>query len=166
MQNTKLEIEILPSLAIPVEQDLLLKPVTSMDLRIREEQFPDQLVGDQIRLKQVLINLTKNALKFTVGGTIKIVAAYDYASEQLKVHIIDSGKGITQEEMKKVFEKFGKVARTITDNQEGVGLGLNVCQRIIQESGGEMHVISEGADQGSTFMFSMKMQEPKNVPDI
>ena len=56
--------------------------------------------------------MTKNALKFTVGGTIKIVAAYDYASEQLKVHIIDSGKGITVEEKSKVFEKFGKAPRT------------------------------------------------------
>ena len=75
----------------------------------------------------MLINLTKNALKFTVDGTIKIVAAYDYASEQLKVHVVDSGKGILPEEMNKVFEKFGKVARTIDQNQEGIGMGLNVC---------------------------------------
>ena len=109
--------------------------------------------------------MTKNALKFTVGGTIKIMAAYDYASEQLKVHIIDSGKGITAEEMTKVFDKFGKAPRTSVQNQEGAGMGLNICQRIIQESGGEMQVFSEGVDQGTTFMFSMKMQEPKNVPD-
>ena len=44
------------------------------------------------------------------------MAAYDYASEQLKIHIVDSGKGITQDEMKKVFEKFGKVARTGPEN--------------------------------------------------
>ena len=44
-------------------------------------EFPEQLVGDQIRLKQVLINLTKNALKFTIGGIIKITAIYDYACE-------------------------------------------------------------------------------------
>ena len=56
-------------------------PVANIDHRTREEQFPDQLYGDQIRFKQVLINLTKNALKLTVDGTIKIVAAYDYASE-------------------------------------------------------------------------------------
>ena len=110
--------------------------------------------------------MTKNSLKFTVGGTIKIVAAYDYACELLKVHIIDSGKGITPEEMIKVFQKFGKVERTSAENPEGIGMGLNICQRIIRESGGEVQVFSEGADQGTTFMFSMSMHEPNKMPDI
>ena len=74
------------------------------------------------------------------------MAAYDYATEQLKIHIIDSGKGITPEEMANVFEKFGKVARTVSQNQDGIGMGLNVCQRIIKQSGGEVHVVSDGAD--------------------
>ena len=60
----------------------------------------------------MLINLTKNALKFTVKGTIKIIAAYDYASEKLNVHVVDSGKGITNEEMVILFQKFGKIERT------------------------------------------------------
>ena len=81
MQNTKLQIETLPSLAPTSQHDmLLLPPIASIDNRMREEEFPSLLVGDQIRLKQVLINFTKNALKFTVDGLIKIVAAYDYAS--------------------------------------------------------------------------------------
>ena len=74
------------------------------------------------------------------------MAAYDYATEQLKIHIIDSGKGIAPEEMANVFEKFGKVARTVSQNQDGIGMGLNVCQRIIKQSGGEVHVVSDGAD--------------------
>ena len=113
MQHTALEFEVMPSLIAPqIEQDMLMHQKANLDPRMREEKFPEQLVGDQIRLKQVLINFTKNALKFTVGGSIKIVAAYDYASEQLKVHIVDSGKGISPDEMAKVFEKFGKVSRT------------------------------------------------------
>ena len=50
-----------------------------------------------------MTNLTKNALKFTVNGSIKIVAAYDYASEHLKVHVIDTGQGIEQNEMDQIF---------------------------------------------------------------
>ena len=104
------------------------------------------LVGDQIRLKQVLINFTKNALKFTVDGSIKIVAAYDYASMQLKVHVVDTGKGISSSEMATAFEKWGKVGRTGPMNLDGIGIGLNICQRIIEQSGGEVHVFSEGED--------------------
>lgn len=166
MQNTSIEFQVLPSLIARASSDDLLLPVSGVDPRIREEQFPDFLVGDQIRLKQVLINLTKNALKFTVEGNIKIVAAYDYASEQLKVHVIDTGKGITQDEMKKVFEQFGKVERTSALNLEGIGVGLNICQKIVKHCDGEIRVVSDGQDQGSTFMFSMKMHELKNVPEI
>ena len=55
-------------------------------------------------MQQVLTNLTKNALKFTVNGSIKIVAAYDFASEHLKVHVIDTGEGIEENEMEKITE--------------------------------------------------------------
>ena len=85
------------------------------------------LKGDQIRLKQVLINLTKNALKFTVNGVIKIVLAYDYAAEQLKVHVIDSGKGITSEEMGRLFKMNEKGERTQEMNSDGLGMGLKIC---------------------------------------
>ena len=56
--------------------------------------LPYELVGDDIRLKQILINLVKNAFKFTKKGWIKIVAAYDFENSLLKVHVYDSGKGI------------------------------------------------------------------------
>ena len=57
-------------------------------------ELPKLLEGDQIRLKQVMINLVKNALKFTIRGHIYILAAYDYENQMLKVHVVDTGKGI------------------------------------------------------------------------
>ena len=61
-----------------------------------EVPLPNYLYGDKLRLKQILINLVKNALKFTKKGHIKLIAAYDESAKMLRVHIIDNGKGIAQ----------------------------------------------------------------------
>ena len=61
-------------------------------------------MGDPVRLKQILINLVKNALKFTYKGMVKIAATYNEADEMLEVHVIDNGKGIRQEEMSSLFK--------------------------------------------------------------
>ena len=79
----------------------------------RHISLPDQLVGDQIRLKQILINLTKNALKFTLRGEIKIRASYDLLNEKLIVHVIDTGIGINGLEKEQLFNMFGKVERSL-----------------------------------------------------
>ena len=83
-----------------------------------------------------MINLTKNALKFTLRGEIKIRAAYDWCKEKLIVHVVDTGVGINNREMDKLFKMFGKVERTEGMNSEGIGMGLMICKRIIENSGG------------------------------
>jgi signal transduction histidine kinase len=80
--------------------------------------------------------LTKNALKFTHKGLITIRTAYDYEQEMLQVSVIDTGKGIKLEEMAKLFTLFGKVDRTEDSNPDGLGMGLTICQKIIENSGG------------------------------
>lgn len=120
--------------------------------------MPVFLEGDQIRLKQILINLVKNALKFTKQGWIKIIAAYDFEAEMLHIHICDSGKGIKQEDINKLFTMFGKLQRTAEINSEGIGMGLMICQKLVSLNGGTIKVHSDGIDQGSVFTFSMKMK--------
>ena len=71
--------------------------------------MPLNFIGDHIRLKQILINLTKNALKFCQNGVITIRVAYDVELELLKVHIIDTGKGINSKDRTKLFKAFGKL---------------------------------------------------------
>ena len=61
---------------------------------MQKTELPEQLEGDQLRLKQILINLIKNALKFTIGGTVRILVAFDEKDESIKVAIVDNGKGI------------------------------------------------------------------------
>lgn len=72
-------------------------------LRCNEVSLPAQLHGDVIRLKQVLINLVKNALKFTVGGTINILVSYDFEESHLIFKIMDTGKGFRSEDKPKLF---------------------------------------------------------------
>ena len=106
--------------------------------------LPETLYGDELRLKQVLINLVKNALKFTYGGHIKLYIAYNEIEEVLSVNVVDNGQGITVEEIPNLFQKFGKLKRTAEDNHEGIGLGLLICQSIVQANGGSICVYSKG----------------------
>jgi len=71
-----------------------------------------------------LINLVKNALKFTFNGTVTLRASFDRIAEILTVNVIDTGKGIEDSEKNELFKAFGKLSRTEDINQEGLGMGL------------------------------------------
>ncbi len=107
-------------------------------------ELPETLYGDELRLKQVLINLVKNALKFTYKGQVKMYIAYDEVAQILSVNVVDNGKGITAEEIPNLFQKFGKLKRTAEDNHGGIGLGLLICQSIVRANGGSISVHSKG----------------------
>ena len=79
------------------------------------------------------------------------------------MHVEDTGKGITKEELSKLFTLFGKIERTEDSNPDGLGMGLTICQKIIQNSGGKIDVFSDGVNKGSTFMFQMSMKLPKEA---
>ena len=78
-----------------------------------------------------MINLIKNALKFTTLGFIKIKFDYNYDINALVVHIEDTGAGIEKEDFSKLFSLFGKLARTASQNSDGIGLGLTIVKQII-----------------------------------
>ena len=80
--------------------------------QLEETQLPEVLFGDELRFKQVLVNLVKNALKFTEKGFVRILAGYDQNESLLRVHIQDSGIGIAEEEIPQLCNKFGRLYRT------------------------------------------------------
>ena len=86
------------------------------------------LKGDSRRLKQVLYNLIKNALKFTKNGRIEVVADYETTEGMLKVKVIDTGVGIDADDIPILFSRFGKLHRTAVLNSEGIGLGLTIVK--------------------------------------
>lgn len=86
---------------------------------------------------------------------------YDAVKQLLRVYVVDKGKGIKPDEMDKLFTLFGKIERTSEENVDGIGMGLTICQKIVERNGGFIDVFSEGENQGSTFMFTMVMTLPK-----
>ena len=111
-------------------------------------------------MQQVLINLVKNALKFTKEGQIIISAFYNYNKKSLVVSVLDTGVGITNEDMPRLFNKFGKLHRTAAMNSAGIGLGLTIVKQIVEQTGGSIKVSSAGPDCGSLFKFDMVMDVP------
>jgi signal transduction histidine kinase len=95
--------------------------------QMKQRALPKQLIGDKLRLQQILINLIKNALKFCLRGKVNILMTFDAPQEMLKVDVVDNGKGIKHEEMSKLFSLFGKLRRTAELNSEGIGMGLMIC---------------------------------------
>ena len=88
------------------------------------------------------------------------------------MHVVDTGKGIKESEMERLFSMFGKLLRTADMNSEGIGMGLMICKNLVELNGGEISVHSDGEDRGAMFTFTMKMSEaaenekPSNPTDF
>jgi signal transduction histidine kinase/ligand-binding sensor domain-containing protein/CheY-like chemotaxis protein len=120
--------------------------------------IPDYIIGDSLRLKQVLINLTSNALKFTAKGEVFInvhaVEAVKSDLLNLKFSVHDTGIGIPEEKMNNLFKAFNQVDSSTTRKYGGTGLGLAISERLVNLMGGEIWATSE-AGKGSAFHFTV-----------
>ena len=108
--------------------------------------------------------MVKNALKFTHGGAISVLASYEERDQLLHVHVSDTGTGIEAKDQQRIFEAFETLERTKSMNLEGIGMGLMICKNLVQQNGGTIQVHSDGEGCGSSFKFTMQMQKPKPDP--
>ena len=116
---------------------------------------PDRYIGDPVRLRQVLINLAANAVKFTDRGTVLIeawVEQNERAETQACFAVTDTGLGITEEQAQRLFRPFEQADRSITRRFGGTGLGLSISRQLVDLMGGEIGVRSTPGT-GSTFWF-------------
>ena len=123
------------------------------------EHVPNLLVADSLRLKQVLINLMGNALKFTgKGGVFLAISMNEYHSDdtlELVCEVRDTGIGIPADRISRLFKAFSQVDSSTTRRYGGTGLGLAICERLVHLLGGIITVKSE-VDKGTSFFFTMK----------
>ena len=118
-------------------------------LEVRQNT-PTDLKSDAKRLKQVLINLVSNAMKYTNQGSITIVVKFDRISNQLNIAVKDTGQGIREEQKQKLFKLFGKLEDFHHQNQTGIGLGLYITKQIVTTFGGSI-VCTSKVDCGTKF---------------
>ncbi len=119
--------------------------------------IPDAVTTDPLRLRQILVNLLDNAIKFTERGAVRLsVRAIDRpgADPLLQFAVVDTGVGMTAAEMSRLFEPFYRVPSAARDRPAGTGLGLAICQRLARRLGGDIAVQS-APGEGSTFTLSI-----------
>ncbi len=127
------------------------------DIRVRSEVAPDigEIVADERRIKQVIINLLGNAFKFTPdGGSVTLLGQRVKVADAdfVEISVNDTGPGIKEEDMQKLFKPFGQLDSSLVKKYEGTGLGLAISKKIIELHGGRIWVESEFG-KGSRFVF-------------
>ncbi|MNN06641.1 Sensory/regulatory protein RpfC [compost metagenome] len=127
------------------------------------EHVPDKLIGDPERLKQILINLLGNSIKFTYNGGVSVDVDLHSSCERhtlLEFRVQDTGIGIPQDKIQYLFQPFHQLDNFMNRKYEGTGLGLAITKKLVELLGGEIRVEpSEGP--GATFVFTMSFQRVK-----
>jgi len=160
-----------------ISEPLLGKKNISLTIH-QSDNIPQYLIGDSLRLGQVLLNLLSNAIKFTESGgvTLDIQAETQQQKSQITFSVTDTGIGITSEQQKHLFEAFKQADQSTTRKYGGTGLGLSISYHLVNAMGGEIQCHSE-INQGSTFYFTLpfsivtdtseiKVETPSNSTEI
>ncbi|WP_116474892.1 response regulator [Zobellella maritima] len=119
--------------------------------------IPDRLLGDPVRLRQVVVNLVGNAIKFTERGEIVVdlrLAALEEQGVRIAFEVRDTGIGIPEAQRRRIFEAFGQADTSTTRRSGGTGLGLSIAAQLVAMMGGQIRVDSGPGGQGSCFSFS------------
>jgi signal transduction histidine kinase len=137
----------------------LLRP--SVQLEKQVDETIGLIYSDQDKIKQIVLNLLSNAAKFTHEGNIVLGA--EKADPNIRIYVIDSGIGISEEALSRVFEEFQQADTSTTRKYGGTGLGLSISRNLARLLGGELTVTSE-LGKGSTFSLTFPTQyQPKSA---
>lgn len=176
--NDILDIERLESGKVTIEQvelelpelmkaasDTMAAMAAENKVKLVTEPLEEHVWADSDRILQVLTNLLSNAIKFSKEDSEVVLSAELQEEEsQVLVCVKDSGRGIPEEKMGKIFERFGQVDASDSREKGGTGLGLPICKTIIEQHGGKIWVESE-LGKGSRFLFTLPTEAPENEED-
>lgn len=161
---------------IPVEYDFasVLNDIVNMTMKKAQDKglvyelevepdIPSVLRGDEIRIRQIILNLTNNAIKYTSEGKVSIHIGFDRGGNRLSVRVADTGMGIRPEDLDKLFSSFQRLDETKNRNIEGTGLGLNITKQLTEMMGGTIAVESEYGE-GSVFTATIVQEIVDDTP--
>jgi CheY-like chemotaxis protein len=153
----------LANLLAPRAESAHLHFVLDIDSRLKGVQ----LIGDPLRLQQILLNLAGNAIKFTERGEVRVVASIAKdggESVLLELSVRDTGIGIAPDALRRIFNPFEQADGSTTRKYGGTGLGLPICQRLVRLMGGEIQVVSTPGS-GSVFTFAIRLRRARALSD-
>lgn len=164
----KVGVESIPCspLQLMAEVESLMRLRTyekNLSLQIEVEGLlPTTILSDPLRLKQILVNLVGNAIKFTEQGGVRIVARYVKTNDlsELRFDVIDSGTGMTPVQIEKLFQPFTQADTSTTRRFGGTGLGLTISKRLASMLGGDVAIIESAPGAGTTFRLTIRAVEP------
>jgi signal transduction histidine kinase/DNA-binding response OmpR family regulator/HAMP domain-containing protein len=163
----KMEIERLPLAPLPLIEgvaDTLAPHAHRKKLSFKtyvDQTVPAALIGDPVRLRQILFNLIGNAIKFTEQGSVSVQLTTEGPS-QLRLNVTDTGIGLDESARARLFKPFSQADGTTTRRFGGTGLGLSICRRLVELMGGTIGVDS-APGRGSTFWVQLPL-EPSEIP--
>ena len=174
IESGKLNIEIIEFSL----EDMLRNTMRSLAVRAHEknlelllhvsQEVPDRLMGDPGRLRQVILNLVGNAVKFTEKGEIEVsvqcVGNKDDAQSALRFKVRDTGMGIPREKFKIIFDSFSQADSSTTRKFGGTGLGLTISNQLVNLMGGSHIELESEVGKGSTFYFTLNMDSVSREP--
>ena len=162
---------------VPVEYEIssVFNDITNMTMKKAQEKglsyelkvdplIPRVLYGDEIRIRQIMLNIINNAIKYTDDGGISICVSFDHIKGQLKIVVSDTGIGIRKEDIDRLYESFQRLEESRNRNIEGTGLGLHITKQLVELMEGYIDVESEyGKGTVFTAAVSQKVVDPAPV---
>ena len=164
------QIPFSPELSLSSMLHLFKQKILEKNLNLEVEydnNIPNVLLGDPVRLHQIIMNLVSNAIKFTNSGFIKVSVKLVNKNEEkatVEFSVSDSGIGIDKAKLVKVFENFQQGSSDSSRLYGGTGLGLAIVKQLVESQDGEIHVVSE-INKGSTFSFTLDFLITDKNPD-
>jgi CheY-like chemotaxis protein len=128
-----------------------------------DRHLPARVVGDPLRLAQVLNNLVGNAIKFTEVGSVTVVAKHNAEQGRARIAVYDTGMGIAPEHLSVIFDAFHQADGSFTRRFAGTGLGLTIARELARAMGGDLRVTSE---LGKGSCFTLKLDLPRSEVDV
>ncbi|MEH6951915.1 response regulator [Nitrobacter sp. NHB1] len=166
----KIDLESRPFILSDLIEDIteLLAPrAQARQLEIAayiDEKLPIEVTGDAARLRQILLNLAGNAIKFTPSGSIALIVEPGIRPEDIRFMVYDTGIGIAPDVQARIFREFEQADEQIVRNYGGTGLGLSISERLVKQMGGRITLESKpGA--GSTFEVSIPLPAHDSAPE-